>query len=106
MGNMALIKCKECGKKVSNKAEVCVECGYPIKVKKDTTAVEYTKKSLKLQLFISKYLSISLFIGLFIMVQLNNKNYNTEFMIMFYVFLLISLPWYLLTRIRIWWNHS
>lgn len=27
---MSLIKCPECGKEVSDKAEVCVNCGYPI----------------------------------------------------------------------------
>lgn len=25
---MALIKCPECGKQVSNKAEACIHCGY------------------------------------------------------------------------------
>lgn len=27
---MALIKCPECGKEVSDKAEACIRCGYPI----------------------------------------------------------------------------
>ena len=27
---MALIKCPECGKEVSDKAEVCIHCGYPL----------------------------------------------------------------------------
>ena len=27
---MALIKCPECGKEVSDKADSCPECGYPI----------------------------------------------------------------------------
>lgn len=27
---MALIKCPECGKEVSDKAEECIHCGYPI----------------------------------------------------------------------------
>lgn len=26
-----LIKCPECGKEISDKAEVCIQCGYPIK---------------------------------------------------------------------------
>ena len=26
---MALIKCPECGKEVSNKAKQCIHCGYP-----------------------------------------------------------------------------
>lgn len=28
---MALIKCPECGKDVSDKAEVCIHCGYPMR---------------------------------------------------------------------------
>lgn len=27
---MAIIKCPECGKKISDKARVCVHCGYPL----------------------------------------------------------------------------
>jgi hypothetical protein len=30
---MAIIKCKECGSEVSNKAENCPKCGNPINVK-------------------------------------------------------------------------
>ncbi len=32
---MALIKCSECGKEISDEAKVCVNCGAPIKVKKE-----------------------------------------------------------------------
>ena len=28
---MAIIKCPECGENVSDKAEVCIHCGYPLK---------------------------------------------------------------------------
>ena len=28
---MALIKCPECGKEVSDRSEICVGCGFPIK---------------------------------------------------------------------------
>ena len=27
---MALIKCPDCGKEVSDKANACIHCGYPI----------------------------------------------------------------------------
>lgn len=27
---MALINCPECGKKISDKADACIHCGYPI----------------------------------------------------------------------------
>lgn len=28
---MGLIKCPECGKEISDKADVCIGCGFPIK---------------------------------------------------------------------------
>ena len=27
---MALIKCEECGKEISDKAKTCINCGYPV----------------------------------------------------------------------------
>lgn len=30
---MSLIKCPECGRRISDEAEACIHCGYPIKVK-------------------------------------------------------------------------
>lgn len=37
---MALIKCPECGKQISDKAEICIGCGYPI-----AKYVDYAEKS-------------------------------------------------------------
>jgi len=34
---MALIKCPECGKKASNKAQNCPSCGYPLHTKQQDT---------------------------------------------------------------------
>lgn len=37
---MALVKCPECGKEISDKADVCINCGYPINVMtKDNTDI-------------------------------------------------------------------
>ena len=33
-GNMALMACPECNKKVSDKAETCPNCGFPISRKR------------------------------------------------------------------------
>ena len=38
---MALIKCPECGKEISDLADVCINCGFP--VKKYTTEVQQTR---------------------------------------------------------------
>ena len=32
VADMALIKCPECGKEVSDKAAQCIHCGYPLPV--------------------------------------------------------------------------
>ena len=51
---MALIKCSECGKEISDKAEICVNCGNPIqkeikkeKLKNRKSFDELTKKEKK-----------------------------------------------------------
>lgn len=36
---MALITCPECGGKISDKAEICIHCGYPLK--KYTEYIDY-----------------------------------------------------------------
>ena len=107
---MALVKCKECGKEVSNKADVCVGCGYPIKIKQHTFNIEHTKKNLKLQLFISKYTMLLLAIvasTIYFMITnavLEEKDY------LYFIYALIAIAmgifWYTLTKIRIWWNHA
>lgn len=40
---MALIKCPECGKDISDKSDVCIHCGYP--VKKDIIKNRYEQLS-------------------------------------------------------------
>ena len=36
---MALIKCPECGGQVSDRADVCIHCGYPLKEIKEKVIV-------------------------------------------------------------------
>ncbi len=40
---MALIKCKECGKEISDRAEACVKCGSPIAVNNSKTIKKQEK---------------------------------------------------------------
>lgn len=42
---MALITCPECGKQISDQAEACPNCGYPLKAKKDQQQKEDVKIS-------------------------------------------------------------
>ena len=107
---MALVKCKECGKEVSNKADVCVGCGYPIKIKQHTFNIEHTKKNLKLQLLISKYtMLLFAIVALFIHMMIT-KAVLEETVYAYVIYALIamtmSMSWYVLTKIRTWWNHA
>ena len=40
---MALIKCPECGREISDQADTCIYCGYPLKKKQETTIVTEKK---------------------------------------------------------------
>lgn len=42
-----LIRCKECGKEISDKAQTCIHCGAPLKSDKQTVHVEATDKEIK-----------------------------------------------------------
>lgn len=40
---MALIKCPECGKEISDKAEICIYCGYPLNTIKEIDEFKFDK---------------------------------------------------------------
>ena len=42
---MALIQCPECHKEVSEKANVCIHCGYPLKKDKNTKCIVNGKEN-------------------------------------------------------------
>jgi DNA-directed RNA polymerase subunit RPC12/RpoP len=42
---MALIKCKECGREISDQAQNCPGCGSPVNQKEEPTSVKYDSKS-------------------------------------------------------------
>lgn len=44
---MALIKCPECGKQISDQAESCPNCGYPIHGSKDLKEVVEIQKTIQ-----------------------------------------------------------
>ena len=39
---MALIKCPECGKEISDKANACIHCGYPLSQQKEDFYIKRT----------------------------------------------------------------
>ena len=73
---MALIKCHECGKQISDKSEVCIHCGCPVEekeeIKKVINEVEIKPKNNKLKLVIGISVVIVLVVGFFVV------NYMTK----------------------------
>lgn len=37
---MALIKCPECGKEISDKAKHCIHCGYPLNMQEESISCD------------------------------------------------------------------
>lgn len=102
---MALVKCKECGKEVSNKAEICVECGFPLSKKKNGSeeikTQQKTRKSLKLQLLLSKIMMILGFVLAFGYSQMKDDK-----VIIYICVFVVGIILYVASRVRIWWNHA
>lgn len=99
---MALIKCSECEKEVSNKAVVCPGCGAPFESEaigsgvKRLTTTQRTSKSIKLQGALAVIMTI---VGLYLMVE-HPDGENYTFIV------LIGLIWFIMNRIRKWWHHD
>lgn len=74
---MALIKCSECGKEISDKATECIHCGKKVNIKNDNIENQ-RKKSNKKNLFITgSLLFVLMLIGItvFLFINHNNKSY-------------------------------
>ena len=96
---MAIIKCGECGTKISDKAKVCIKCGNPISNKKIYTTQE-TGKKLKLSKLISIILVI---VGIVITTNSDGLSSNN---VMGITITLIGIMGYIISRVLIWWRHS
>jgi len=114
---MALIKCPECRKSVSDRAAACPECGYPITIahaKKpdapgldDVQTVEQTSKRLKLITLVAMFLML---VGLLITMQgcpsAMEADAGIEGSRVGPVMAFIGLLIYIVNKIRIWWYHK
>lgn len=102
---MAIIKCPECKTEVSDKAEKCLKCAFPINEKPvnvKAQTIELTSKRFKKQQLIAAAVT---FIGVFIMVMssVNNSSGGSTFgaLLMFG-----GLIWSVVVRTKIWWHHK
>ena len=104
---MALIKCGECEKEVSNKAAACPGCGAPFESEaigsgvKRLTTTQRTSKSIKLQSLLAGIMTI---VGVYLMVadSANDEPANGIAPLIF----LIGFIWFIVNRIKKWWHHD
>ena len=98
---MAIIKCEECGNEISEKAASCPTCGNPITgaLNSPVYTVEQTSKKFKLQAILSIVTSCVGLVGMFATAENGNTTIPT---LMF----MGGVIWFIVNRIRIWWNHK
>ena len=74
---MALIKCSECGKEISDKAMECIHCGNKVNVKKDSIKKQIKKTNKKSIFIIGGILLVLILVGItiFLFINHNSKGY-------------------------------
>jgi len=92
---MALIKCPECGTEMSDMANACPKCAFPIKPNSVQT-IEQTSKTLKLYYILSIALIV---IGIFF-------GFTEEGGAFGGILFIVGIILYFGTKIGIWWNHK
>lgn len=70
---MALIKCEECGIDINDKAELCPNCGCPIKLKDNDVTGESKSKSLA---FIYLFIIIAIIVTIFFLANREEPPYT------------------------------
>jgi uncharacterized membrane protein YvbJ len=96
---MSLIKCGECGKEISDKAETCPSCGNPM----DDQALEVRGK-VEIERTSKKWKKGSLVGALVLMggfVAIMNQSFAVGFSLMFLAFCII-----VVTNIGAWWTNG
>lgn len=100
---MTLLKCDECKKEISDKANACPHCGYPIqpqKIENSIQAIEKTGKNLKLHYILA---IITWIVGSFVSL-LSNK--GTFVFYSGFAMFIIGILWFTVIKFLIWWNHK
>ena len=102
---MALIKCPECSKQISDSAAACPSCAYPInqhQTRQAVQTIEQTSKKWKgLQVISGLILIIGLFMFFSVAGSSNPADTNIGAAVMF-----IGLVGYITARVGAWWHHQ
>ena len=103
---MALIKCSECGREISDKAPACPGCGNPLQTQNNQkpVVIEQTSKSWKgLQLISGILIIFSLFV---VLGNVGNQDpTNVKITGMGTLLLFLGIIGLIIGKIGAWWNH-
>ena len=105
---MALIKCPERNNQVSSTAVSCPQCGAPIADSPDNitqlTTIQLTAKRLKVQIVFS---SLAFWVGIiWFFFGFAGEGENSSLSPVAAILIVISIIWFIVTKIRIWWHHK
>ncbi len=104
---MALIKCPECNSEVSDKAESCPKCAYPIigsiqAHDRKVQTIEQTSKRYKGH----QLLSVLLFIISFLIMITGVSKDQLGLIIFGALGSVGGFIWYIIVKFQIWWHHA
>lgn len=111
---MALIKCPECSKDISNKARWCVGCGFPMASDfprgtsvSDVITIEKTSKSIKIQQIVPETMMLIGFFCLFALMLQPDVHKSVVIMIIVGACMFpIGFIWNIVVNIKGWWRHG
>ena len=113
---MALIKCSECGRQVSDKAESCPQCGAPIASALETEAagiklrtIQQTSKRLKTHILISAVLFWGGLVWMIVAMRSASSGGvppSPVVTVVASLMMFTGLAWYAITKLRVWWHHK
>jgi len=108
---MALVKCGECGARVSSSAAACPHCGAPVAADGRAagtalTTTQATSKQLKLHTLISVLAIIVGLVWLLIAASGEDAAKADRTRIIPALLLGLGIVGYFVTRVRIWWHHG
>jgi uncharacterized membrane protein YvbJ len=100
---MALIKCGECGKEISDKAGACPSCGDPIHTQSQATTVPEEKKVVEIEQTSKKWKKTSIWALAFVIFGILSLGINLGFGF-FLIFL--GFIFTVISRVGAWWTNG
>jgi len=99
---MALIKCPECGDGVSDKAEKCPKCAYPISAKPNVQTIEQTSKTFKKK----QIYTVLLLVLAFCFIIIGAVSSSVPVIVVGLILAVIAGIWGASVQFQIWWHHK